>query len=833
MERLVRYNALNRTGSLNYNKYGAKDGIGFTSCSDKFVDNFILQILVPEQKLHKKKYVHVGAMNKIIRELLTRQKLTKCRVKAIGLKPFCRQPDKLSNRLDQLLHNDKKDDQVEYFLQEYKIACADERYENVLAFVRAAEYKNEGLTLKDIDVTMDYAGSFDKEEVSTYLTGHRGFRQADSHDVADRTIVDNDHYVGRNCLTYMETVQGITTRCKIYNKMVQMLECKGVRESIGQHWKDWVSQEDTRLAKARDAASSRGLTRAEVTFFCQDGIPDDEFMEETLLSVTSYVDDDLVYSTPYHLTWKVYCESFQHSLVAIHRQADLALLVLSYNEVTHDVSGHLISKWSEKEKWSLFNLTLNGALPIDVVEVNDSCYTYTSSRGRNKILEVKGMRYFKSTEDGSSNFNTRLVANNGVYGRKEGNPEDNASLLVKAGLVEHENCIPYMASKTSNKRSKPKGTLHRADMIEVHLPSEESSESAKDTKRHLVRQICGEEATRLGEVRKQIESDMREKKEKLKELDKYSKVFSANKVVPLKALEKGTYNVMSIREVQTKFGRKYTLIVDLDGSENFVLCYSNKYLEETIDALFPIEKRLQYRDDRGNLTLFKQPIAQLRITGWGWTPQRNVIVYCQIFLATEKQREERCLPTLQSRIERDIDSDISKIEKPESAEKQPLPQICKEDIEAYKHLSNLIELPIGSAHEITAFGFQSHYGRDKLVVKLSDGRLYQAGEGLEGQHETFFVGTKIVVEKHRVCKTSRRKYAVCQIVQKDDWSGLVDYNEAELLPPRHKRQKVSVLDVKSVPQRGQERKLILVEGGVVYKIKKSKLEETVKPGQEI
>ena len=69
--------------------------------------------------------------------------------------------------------------------------------------------------------------------------------------------------------------------------MVQMLECKGVRESIGQHWKDWVSQEGTRLAKARDAADSRGPTRAEVTFFCQNRIPNVEFMEETLLSVTN------------------------------------------------------------------------------------------------------------------------------------------------------------------------------------------------------------------------------------------------------------------------------------------------------------------------------------------------------------------------------------------------------------------------------------------------------------------------------------------------------------------------------------------------------------------
>ena len=45
--------------------------------------------------------------------------------------------------------------------------------------------------------------------------------------------------------------------------MVQMLENKSVRETVGQHWKDWVCQKNTRLAKARGLAKDRGLTRAE------------------------------------------------------------------------------------------------------------------------------------------------------------------------------------------------------------------------------------------------------------------------------------------------------------------------------------------------------------------------------------------------------------------------------------------------------------------------------------------------------------------------------------------------------------------------------------------
>ena len=46
LEALIKGNALNRTGNVDYNKYGKLDGIGFEKVSDKFVDNFLLFVLV-------------------------------------------------------------------------------------------------------------------------------------------------------------------------------------------------------------------------------------------------------------------------------------------------------------------------------------------------------------------------------------------------------------------------------------------------------------------------------------------------------------------------------------------------------------------------------------------------------------------------------------------------------------------------------------------------------------------------------------------------------------------------------------------------------------------
>ena len=52
METLIRANALNRTGDVNYNENGLKDGVGFEDVTEKFVDNFLFRVLVPDYNIN-------------------------------------------------------------------------------------------------------------------------------------------------------------------------------------------------------------------------------------------------------------------------------------------------------------------------------------------------------------------------------------------------------------------------------------------------------------------------------------------------------------------------------------------------------------------------------------------------------------------------------------------------------------------------------------------------------------------------------------------------------------------------------------------------------------
>ena len=248
--------------------------------------------------------------------------------------------------------------------------------------------------------------------------------------------------------------------------MIQMSETKSVRSTVGSHWKDWVCQTETRLAEARDKAKDRGLTRAEVTFYIQDEIPDDGFIDRVLHRIIKYIPKDLVYSTSYATTWKLYCSTFKHSLVCVDRSKDIGIIVYSYNEETGNISGQVIENWSQREKWCLDNLTLNGILPLDIIEAVEVSKVFENKK-KDVVLEIVGNRYYKINKDKSTRFTTRLVSQGGVYSCHTG--KDNDKLLEKAGFVEHENCIPLLARSKGTNASKADAELRRVETLDVKI----------------------------------------------------------------------------------------------------------------------------------------------------------------------------------------------------------------------------------------------------------------------------------------------------------------------------------------------------------------------------
>ena len=427
------------------------------------------------------------------------------------------------------------------------------------------------------------------------------------------------------------------------------------------------------------------------------------------------------------------------------------------------------------------------------------------------------------------------MSKGGVYSWYEGSKEDNAFLLEKAGFVPHERCTPYLAHVKANPNSKVDMELFRVDILDVKIPESSGSRkggAVKSERKQQWEKVAREVANDIRESRKPFEDAIAEKQKKLQLLDNYSRAFSNNKIIHLKNLPLGSYNVMAMRETQTQFGEKYIMLLATDLNGTLKPCYSNKEIERHMRENLTKEQKEKIRDPKRNyLTLFGKPLAVLNITGWGRTPQRNVIVYCNLTLAAEMEKDS--IKSLREQITREIQEEKSKMASAHlTMPVESPPVLTREEMVPYKHMRNLAELPLGSTHTVTAIGYIEHYGQQKLVVKLGDGILYQAGENLERQKEQLTEMCKIVISKTKLSQT-RKKFAVCKIVQHGDWAGVLDYDDVPLLPAKKKRSALKVLDVKPVEHRGQKRKLLLAEDGTVYKVKRSRMENNVEAGQYV
>ena len=136
------------------------------------------------------------------------------------------------------------------------------------------------------------------------------------------------------------------------------------------------------------------------------------------------------------------------------------------------------------------------------------------------------------------------------------------------------------------------------------------------------------------------------------------------------------------------------MLVAIDLNGTLGLCYSNKEIERHMRENLTKEQKEKIRDPKRNyLTLFGKPLAVLNITGWGRTPQRNVIVYCNLTLAAEMEKDS--IKSLREQITREIQEEKSKMASADLTMpvKSP-PVLTREEMVPYKHMRNLAELPL-------------------------------------------------------------------------------------------------------------------------------------------
>ena len=253
-------NSKNLCGELNYKKYGVKNNNPLKRLTELYCDGFLLSVRMHPKDCNKPGMVGLG--NKHIRNFVKDMELETHDVKI-------RRCKEVVNKESLVLGRNGL--QKSYRHVVYKVGCADIPITKIIKVLEKKDLRNsKGIYLEDVDFTTDYSGSFNKEEIIDHLLSI-GYKLQNSvettMDESIGTIAYNNYAVGRNCVSFLQSIGGCTIRSKIYDKMVQMLESKGVQDFIGNHWKNWIMQKDTRLASSRDASKDRGLTRLETTLY--------------------------------------------------------------------------------------------------------------------------------------------------------------------------------------------------------------------------------------------------------------------------------------------------------------------------------------------------------------------------------------------------------------------------------------------------------------------------------------------------------------------------------------------------------------------------------------
>jgi hypothetical protein len=214
------------------------------------------------------------------------------------------------------------------------------------------------------------------------------------------------------------------------------------------------------------------------------------------------------------------------------------------------------------------------------------------------------------------------------------------------------------------------------------------------------------------------------------------------------------------------------------------------------------------------LSLRDKKLGSLRITGKRSNFAGHKVVFCQLTFNPKEETES------------------TKITKPSEDVVENTPIIPREHLLNYREYPNLSSFPVGSVHNVDGWGYINHYGTERLVMSV-DGKVFQSGDDLEEKVAQLKYMCKIKIEKIRTNLKRHVKYAVCSEFEKGDWTASVEYENVPIFPKYKMDGETCVLDVRTVDVKGKKRKLLLTDRGdgvVVYKLKKSKLEEDIKVG---
>ena len=202
---------------------------------------------------------------------------------------------------------------------------------------------NNMIFINDIDFTQDFSGLIKKEEVIKWLLDNRDFRMQGSYDLATHTILDNDYKISKNCLTFIKHTNNGDVRYKFY-KFVQSLESPSVKDLVGSHIGDYISNPNINLKKAIINAKDNGILGLEITYY-RHGTNEKitkKFINTHMNYLKELLPNELIYHNPINNQFNLVCNNIVHNICIYNAEFNTALISLFHNSLTGKANGFFL-----------------------------------------------------------------------------------------------------------------------------------------------------------------------------------------------------------------------------------------------------------------------------------------------------------------------------------------------------------------------------------------------------------------------------------------------------------------------------------------------------------
>ena len=169
-------------------------------------------------------------------------------------------------------------------------------------------------------------------------------------------ILNNNFYVGQNCLTFISNSEYGSVRYKFYNKFVQSIESPSVRGKVGNHFADWLENPEQILKNSINKCTETGLLRLEITFYIQNRVVTRKYINWHLDYLITLLPPHLLYYNSIQQQWRLIQSVIHYNLLLLDLDNNLAMFSYSINKCTNKVNGFYVKDISTNKISNIIKL---------------------------------------------------------------------------------------------------------------------------------------------------------------------------------------------------------------------------------------------------------------------------------------------------------------------------------------------------------------------------------------------------------------------------------------------------------------------------------------------